>query len=574
MKVLSEDTFKTLAGADAYQRGLDYYNEGRVGTITIDGSRISAEVAGSRAYQVALHHTARIFEGSCNCPASDGFEFCKHCVAVALSYYYQTQTNQELGEASTEHRVFSYLSTLTKPQLVKELHDLLLSNSDAMQKWELKASIASGSFSTADIRKQITKALPYKSAGLWRHREIANYFEQAEAILLTISEPLLLLAPEAIEKLLMYALTRLDKTLKTIDDSGGYRASVEALLRAWFKAMIESEQWSENAKEESITTIILSADHAFESLDLPDSVANSLPTDSFARIHTKIEAAWNALTPSNQRYSDAYSYYRKLEQILLNRARAEHNVDKELEILGRGAVSVDRSLELVHRAINAGRISEARDWLHVAGHFDEPSSRELYEIESAQIELWLAEQNYQQALDAQWARFEEQEDAEILQGAITTATHLDAESSVLDNGIAYLRRRIRDHDTSHRNRQRAETLVHIYLLNQRSDDAIKLARRMPFSNATLLAIISATNQRGQPAMQLIFQLAQRLIEGDKNRQYIKGVEFLAAQQKRLDDAHQAAFQRSLQQLLKRPQNIRQPNLAKVLRANFAFLQES
>ena len=146
MKALSEATFKQLAGDQAFARGLKLYNQGRVGELGIKASEIIATVAGQTDYQVKLHHTVKQFEGSCDCPASDRFDFCKHCVAVALAYYYQTQTNQEIAEEPTDDKISAYLKTLTKPDLVKELAVLIERDAELKDHWVLKAELAGGGF--------------------------------------------------------------------------------------------------------------------------------------------------------------------------------------------------------------------------------------------------------------------------------------------------------------------------------------------------------------------------------------------------------------------------------------------
>ena len=88
MKSLSESVIKTLAGEAAYTRGLEYYNQGRVEQLNINNTHIQAVVSGENQYSVTLNHTAKIFDGSCDCPASDNFDFSKHCAAVSLAYYY------------------------------------------------------------------------------------------------------------------------------------------------------------------------------------------------------------------------------------------------------------------------------------------------------------------------------------------------------------------------------------------------------------------------------------------------------------------------------------------------------
>ncbi|MFT6407383.1 MAG: putative Zn finger protein, partial [Arenicella sp.] len=48
MKSLSESVIATLAGEAAYKRGLEYYNEGRVEQLNINGTQIGANIEGQR----------------------------------------------------------------------------------------------------------------------------------------------------------------------------------------------------------------------------------------------------------------------------------------------------------------------------------------------------------------------------------------------------------------------------------------------------------------------------------------------------------------------------------------------
>ena len=273
MKTLSEATFKTLAGDDVYERGLAYYNQGRVGELSISNNRISAKVEGSHTYSVELHHTAKFFEGSCNCPASDNFDFCKHCVATSLAYYYQTQVNAELADSNQDDRLENYMATLTKPELVEELHKLVLRDSDTLDYWHLKAEIASGSLGAPDIRKRITKAIPYKPSGLWRYREVAQYFDQAEQALSVLQEPLYALEPTDSIKLIIYTAQRLEKTLESIDDSGDYRADLEAKIKAWFDAVFSSEQWKSKQKATQVIKLLFDDKFKYELFNLPHSLS-------------------------------------------------------------------------------------------------------------------------------------------------------------------------------------------------------------------------------------------------------------------------------------------------------------
>ena len=83
---MEPEWLRVLAGAGPYARGTSYFEDGRVTNLVAHRGRITDTVEGTHPYHVELRATPRLLEGSCNCPASEGFEFCKHCVAVALAF--------------------------------------------------------------------------------------------------------------------------------------------------------------------------------------------------------------------------------------------------------------------------------------------------------------------------------------------------------------------------------------------------------------------------------------------------------------------------------------------------------
>ncbi|HKT62528.1 MAG TPA: SWIM zinc finger family protein [Burkholderia sp.] len=80
-------TIQTLADAKSFERGRAYYRDGAVSRLTERDGELSATVRGTYRYCVefavgdddTLHH-------ACNCPVGDDGAFCKHAVAVALSW--------------------------------------------------------------------------------------------------------------------------------------------------------------------------------------------------------------------------------------------------------------------------------------------------------------------------------------------------------------------------------------------------------------------------------------------------------------------------------------------------------
>lgn len=568
MKTLSESTFKTLSGDCAYKRGLAYYNQGRVSSLTIKNNRITAEVEGTHCYKVELQHTAKLFEGSCNCPASDNFDFCKHCVAVSLAYYYQTQTNQELAESESGDRLRNYMDTLTKPQLIDELHKLIQQDSDAVDHWHLKVEIASGGLGGPEIRKRITKAIPYKPSGIWRYRDVEQYFRQCEQALSVLEEPLLILEPSASIKQIAYALQRLEKTLESIDDSGGYRDGVEARIMTWFDAVLSSDQWNYQQKGEWITKLISDDTFSYDLLNLPNGAAQYLDKNSLNEIYQKIEKQWNQLSPENEPYSEAFYHYQYLEGLLLEHARQQENLQHEFKILERGAVNVDRCLTLVELCIANNLLKDADKWLSYATQITQPNTRELYEIESAQINIFKAQKKYQLALDIQWARFEEQESNEQFNQALKTAEKIKQKDQWLAKGIEIINGKLVPRDSSQKNRQRAELLTNIYLANDLIKEAIAMSNHYFLQPHTLMAIINASDKVNSKTFRLIEEATNRLLFTANNNIYDEAITFLRQQYKRLNTEQSELFKAVVLRIYNDPSNKRKINFVTRLKAAF------
>ena len=70
----------------SWERGMDYFEEGRAEILFDDEGVIKARVAGSQNYKVRLCVEGGKVCGQCSCPIGDEGVFCKHLVAVGLTY--------------------------------------------------------------------------------------------------------------------------------------------------------------------------------------------------------------------------------------------------------------------------------------------------------------------------------------------------------------------------------------------------------------------------------------------------------------------------------------------------------
>ena len=106
---ISNELLVRLAGKPAFNRGVDYFKNGHVLGLRQHRNSITAEAEGNEIYRVSLKWTSKQLDGACDCPASEGFDFCKHCVAVALALR-ETQAEQDqLIKGGAENRIKAYL---------------------------------------------------------------------------------------------------------------------------------------------------------------------------------------------------------------------------------------------------------------------------------------------------------------------------------------------------------------------------------------------------------------------------------------------------------------------------------
>jgi uncharacterized Zn finger protein len=84
--LLTSDILFRLAGDVTYLRGLAYANEGRVEDLVIQDGVLVAHVRGTETYTVRLDTEKPGLSFDCTCPVGDEVRFCKHCVAVGLTW--------------------------------------------------------------------------------------------------------------------------------------------------------------------------------------------------------------------------------------------------------------------------------------------------------------------------------------------------------------------------------------------------------------------------------------------------------------------------------------------------------
>lgn len=97
MDAMTEETIQANSTEKSFERGEAYYQRGMVEYAVRRGDRLFAKVQGSgwdARYDTAVFLTGDDFTASCTCPYDWG-GYCKHIVAVALTYLRDAETLRE-----------------------------------------------------------------------------------------------------------------------------------------------------------------------------------------------------------------------------------------------------------------------------------------------------------------------------------------------------------------------------------------------------------------------------------------------------------------------------------------------
>ena len=140
--LFTDDDLRSAAGSTSYARGLGYLN--RIEDLEVGGTWVTATVVGNEAYDVRLSFGAgrRGVRGDCSCPFGAEGNFCKHCVAAGLVALKRGGTRSGATPPSRRGRqaIVSWLSSLTKDELLAELLEIVDDDPDLRRRLELRAA--------------------------------------------------------------------------------------------------------------------------------------------------------------------------------------------------------------------------------------------------------------------------------------------------------------------------------------------------------------------------------------------------------------------------------------------------
>lgn len=525
---ITDQQLIALAGKGAFSRGKDYFQQGLVEGWQKKGQTITADVQGTELYRVTLLHNSQRFEGSCDCPASEGFDFCKHCVAVAMLYRQDADEQEQLSGGNVEQRIEAYLNKLDKQTLAGQLLEIITNDTGLKQQWSMKADIALNKMDVKAIKKLITAAIPYNKQ-LYRYSQVRSYFAKVEPIIDLLDSQLAQLSEEKALSLVDYALQRLSRALVTIDDSGGFRLEVEEQLQALHRFAVEKLTW-DKSKLVAYLLKIEASDCADMYPEIPGAYLTLLGDEGEALIYDQYQRRWDALPPlSVDAESDTEFDYKLLQHHL--RSRAEHNDDWQtvISLLQKTATTDVDFLELCQLCHEQGDIDQAKEWLAEAKRLTVGAKRNPYSafnVERMEIRLLISQDDFQQALEIQWDIYQQSLAMDDYERLLELASLSHSDENFFERAEATLRIKIEQNKERVWFHQYADDLVALYIREEKYQDALSLVQQHKVHKSSLLQIAQAFNQQPVVAIPLYVDLAESYVLQGQNDAYHQAVSIL------------------------------------------------
>jgi hypothetical protein len=222
---MNDAVIRRLAGAQSYQRGLDYFSHGHVESLEDRDGSVRAVVRGNQDYTVALAADDGVLDYSCDCPVGTDGAFCKHCVAVALAWLNRATGPARSGRGKAKEVTLAdagkILQAVDKDTLVRMLLDWAKDNDRLHERLIVYAARRSGpDTGVAAVRRAFEKSVrvrdfvPYREATGWA-RGVDDAIDSVEQLLNDGQAA-------AVIELCESALQSLLGAIQTVDDSDGH----------------------------------------------------------------------------------------------------------------------------------------------------------------------------------------------------------------------------------------------------------------------------------------------------------------------------------------------------------------
>lgn len=246
--------------------------------------------------------------------------------------------------------------------MIALLLEYICRDDDEYEKWLFTLDTAEKGSSLSLLKKQVTQALPLHD--VWGWNEVRDYFTKAELRFDAIWPEMETLSVEDQWELAAVMIERLNKCLEHIDDSGGFRFTIEGQLNERMSSLFSQLNWPATKKAEWL----------FEHFNnIRFDVFPAIPEDFTLDDETEklflsfcMQQLETVVSKGDLTKREVYWAARRNASPLIDAAKRRKNWKEEIHIQSLYAVSVRDYLDLSKICLENQEALEAEHWLRRA----------------------------------------------------------------------------------------------------------------------------------------------------------------------------------------------------------------
>jgi uncharacterized Zn finger protein len=520
---LERNALRRIAGARSFERGEDYFLNGQVKALAEHEQTITAKVHGTHSYRVELWIEEDDLEYACTCPVGADGEFCKHCVAVGLTWLENMeQKNSEKGKQAsgvTMQDVRTYLSGEDKRVLVGMLVDHAMEDDRLRQRLLMKAAKkGSKGIHLITFRRAIDEAVEVNE--FVNYRSAYEYASGIDEVIDSVEELLREGYADEVIELAEHALGAVEEAMGSVDDSDGNMGGIlERLQELHHKACRKAKPDPEALARRLFQWELRTGYDTFYGAS--ETYAGVLGKKGLAVYQALAEAEWAkvpALRPG-QNDSEKYGKRFRVTHIMETLARRMGDVEAVVAVKKRDLSLAYHYLQIAEIYKDARKHDLALEWA-------ERGVKAFPGRTDSRLREFLAEEyhrrkRYDEAMALIWAEFAESPILDQYKKLKAHAQRIDQWESWREKALDYLRSEIaRAKDQHQRNRSPwyhhadHSDLVRIFLWEKDEEAAWREAQEGGCSNDLWLEL-AAKRDKDHPEDAL--PIYQRQIEPTLDR---------------------------------------------------------
>lgn len=440
---LTREVLLEMAGERSFARGEDYSRRRYVHDLALKGDGLTAHVSGTEEYYVELWVEDGEFQSTCTCPLGMDDIFCKHCVAVGLTWLENPSAanaqniNPPAQTPVTMQEVQHFLMHQEKSTLIQWILDRSQRDEDWRQQLLLKvASQRSEGLDITTFQRALRNAIAVRDFIDWN--AASDYADGIDCVLDSIRE-LLEDHPQAVIALCEYAIPLIETALNSVDDSNGEVGSVlEAFQELHYEAC-ELDPPDPIALAERLFHGELDSDFGSFS-NAVETYAPILGDTGIAHYRELAESMWQEFPALSPQDAGERNYTRwQLQSILETLAKASGDLEAVVAIKSQDLSSSHTYLEIAQLYFQDGQPDRALEWAESALKAFERCDERLRDFV---VEEYHQRGRIEEAMELVWQAFAQSLMLSNYQKLKTKAERVNQWTIWREKALAYIRQQL------------------------------------------------------------------------------------------------------------------------------------